>query len=138
MKILLYKAKNGGIYPAYDEDQNNLRRVKCGEYFTAEIVKPRNILFHRKYFALLNLVMENQERYKHLEDLRWDVTIEAGYFYNHVSLHGEVIRKPLSISFASMDDHEFSTFYNKCIDVIVMHFSFEREALINEIERWFT
>lgn len=138
MKVLLYKARNGGIYPAYEQDAAYVRKVKYGQYFYSEITQPRNILFHRKFFALLNLVFANQERYDQLEDLRWDITVEAGYYTNHITLLGEVIRKPKSISFASMDDAEFSDFYNKCIDVIVLHFTFDKQDLIDEIEKYFS
>lgn len=137
MKIVLIKTLSGNIIPAYEQDKERLKKFKAGEPFMADVTKPRNLKFHRKFFGLLNLVLENQEIYKHIEDLRRDITIEAGYFYHRTTMLGEVVKEPKSISFAAMDDAEFSEFYDKCINVIIQHFSFDKESLIEEIEMYF-
>ena len=137
MKVMLCKTLSGTILPAADHDKEILKRFKAGDIFCADVTKPRNLKFHRKFFSLLNLVLENQEIYQHLNDLRRDITIEAGYFYHRTTMLGEVVKEPESISFAAMDDLQFSEFYGKCIDVIVKHFSFDKQSLIDEIEQYF-
>lgn len=138
MRVMLVKTLSGTIIPAADHDKEILKRFKAGDVFCADVTKPRNLKFHRKFFALLNLVLENQEIYKHLEDLRRDVTIEAGYFYHRTTMLGELVKEPESISFAAMDDIKFGEFYNKSIDVIVQHFSFDKQSLIDEIDQYFS
>ena len=137
MKICLVKNLSGQILPAYDQDKESLKRFKAGEIFMAEVTKPRNIKFHRKFFALLNMVIQNQEIYTDIEDLRHDITIEAGYYELRPNLYGEELKKPKSISFAKMDDLEFGEFYDKCLNVIVQYFHFDKEDIIQNIEQFY-
>lgn len=134
MKIVLVKTLGGSIIPAYDQDKEKLKRFKAGEPFMAEVTKPRNLRFHKKAFALFNMVFQNQEVYTNLDDLRYDLTIEAGYFNEGVNIHGEVIKRAKSISFAQMDDTEFSEYYEAIIKTIVKYFHFDRQDIIDNIE----
>lgn len=134
MKIMLVKTLSGSIIPAYDQDKENLKRFKAGEPFMAQVTKPRNLRFHRKAFALFNMVFENQEVYRNLDDLRHDLTIEAGYFIEGSNIHGEVIKRAKSISFAAMDDLEFSNYYNAVIETIVKYFHFDKQDILDNVE----
>lgn len=126
-----------GLKPAFDSDYENFKKLPSNEVFEITYTKKRNIKFHRKFFALVKMVFDNQERYSFLDDLRADLTIEAGYFYTTVNIHGEEVRKPKSISFAQMDELEFSDFYNSVVDVIVKYFHFDKESIAEEVERYF-
>ena len=93
--------------------------------------KIRNILFHRKYFALLNIGFDNWEpgeinsKYgvpeKNFERFRADLTILAGFYENTIRLDGSVRIEPKSISFAKMTAEEFADLYSKTIDVLIKH-----------------
>jgi len=137
VKITLVKTLGGKIIAAYDEDKERLNRIKVNEPFVADVSIPRNLRFHKKYFSLINLVFENQERYTHIDDLRKDITVEAGYYRERTNIYGEVLKEAESISFASMDDLKFGELYSKTLDVIVKHFSFDKESLIQEVEQYF-
>jgi hypothetical protein len=102
-KITLVKADGNRFIPAYDSDWQMARKIKTGAIITVSFVKERNILLHKKFFSLINLVFDNQEIYTNIDDLRKDLTIEAG-FYEEVSnmFTGEVYRKAKSINFSSM------------------------------------
>lgn len=134
MKIVLVKQLNGSIIPAYDEDKERLKRFKAGEPFMADVTKPRNLSFHRKTFALFNMVYENQELYTSLDHLREDITIEAGYYDVSTNIHGEVVKRAKSISFAAMDDLEFGEYYKKIIEVICQYFHFDKQDILDNIE----
>ncbi|MGL4338310.1 MAG: DUF1367 family protein [Turicibacter sp.] len=134
MKIVLVKTLSGSIIPAYDDDKEKLKRFKAGEPFMAEVTKPRNLRFHRKAFALFSMVFQNQEVYHNLDDLRYDLTIEAGYFNESVNIHGEVIKRAKSISFAQMDDTQFAEYYEAVIKTIVKYFHFDRQDILDNIE----
>lgn len=134
MKIMLIKNLNGTIIPAYEEDKERLKRFKCGEPFFAEVSKPRNIKLHRKAFALFNMLFQNQELYTSLDHLREDLTIEAGYYTTSNNIHGEVVKRAKSISFAAMDDLEFSQYYDTIINTIVKYFHFDKEAILENVE----
>lgn len=137
MELLLVKQLNNTFKCAYDSDLDKLKKVKANDIVSCTIKKPRNILFHRKFFALLNLVFQNQEIYQHLEDLRHDLTIEAGFFESRPNLYGEEIKKPKSISFAAMDEYEFNDFYSAVLDTIVRCFHFDRQDIIENVEQYF-
>lgn len=52
MKLYLLNTREG-LKPMYDEDYDEKKKLKIGEVYEAEIRQPRNLRFHRKYFALL-------------------------------------------------------------------------------------
>ena len=137
MKIMLVKNLAGQIIPAHDIDKDRLKRFKAGEPFMADVTKPRNLAFHKKFFALLNMVYSNQEIYTNMEHLRNDLTIESGYFEVGTNIYGEVVKRPVSISFAAMDDLQFGEFYNKVIDTIVKYFHFDKQDIIDNIEQFY-
>ena len=133
----MVKQLNNSFKVAFDSDLEKLKRIKPNEVIEVEIKKKRNIMHHRKSFALFNLVYQNQERYSNLEDLRHDITIEAGYYTQHTNLSGDVIKQPKSISFASMDQHAFNEYYDAIIKVIVQYFHFNREDVLNEVAQYY-
>lgn len=52
----LYLVKVGNsLRPAYDEDNDRIRKMKAGTIYRAEVTAPRDQVRHRKFFALLNL-----------------------------------------------------------------------------------
>lgn len=126
-----------GLVPMYDTDLDNKKKLKIDQEYLVTVKMPRNIKFHRKMFALYNLVFQNQEQYKVLDDLRRDITIEAGFYRERTNINEEVIKEAESISFANMDDDVFSQLYNRSLDVVVKYFHFDRQSMIDEIEQFF-
>lgn len=137
MKVLLCFNDHGQIIPAFDRDRELLRHIKRGEPFAAEITVPRNLLLHKKYWTLINLVFDNQEAYKNIDVLRQDITIDAGFYTEYIDVAGEVRKKAVSISFDSMEEHVFVELYSKTVDSIVQNFHFNKQALIKEVEAFF-
>lgn len=136
MKIALIKTLSG-LKPAYDSDKENYNKIKLNQIYEFEFKQPRNYKFHRKFFALLNLCFQNQEHYNDFEDLRHDLIISAGYYRIIHDRDGVEITKPLSISFASMDEHEFSELYTKVSKVIIDWLGVTNEDLENEILQYY-
>lgn len=137
MKVLLVKQLNGSFIPAYDSDKDNLKRIKAGEIIQADVVKPRGVKKHRKFFALMNMLFQNQEIYKNLDDMRNDLTVEAGYYREVINFQGEVTKKALSISFAAMDDLEFDKYFDDVINTIVQYFHFDKQEIINNLQDFY-
>jgi hypothetical protein len=109
----------------YDDDYDVKKRLKLNEVYRVDIVKARNIDFHRKYFALINIGWEylNEEQTKFFkydrEGFRKCVQIAAGYYNLTFSIKRmEWVEESASISFEKMDDIEFHDLYNKVRDVI--------------------
>ena len=137
MKITLIKTLSGSFKPAYNSDYELAKKLTLNEPFEFEYKKPRNYKFHKKFFALLNLVFENQEQYSNLNHLRQDLIIEAGFYEIRYNFQAVEIYEPKSISFSKMDEVEFNELYSKCIDVIVKYFNFDRADIVENIEQFF-
>ena len=118
---------NHALYPADDEAHEALKKIKAGETVKLSMVRPRNLGFHRKYFALLNLAFdyweppENHVGEKNFDRFRKDICILAGFYERYVRLDGSTRIEPKSISFAKMSEDEFADLYGKTIDVIVKY-----------------
>lgn len=137
MKIMMIKGLDNKFTAAYDSDYDNIRKIKPNTMVEVTITRKRNIGFHRKAFALFKMVYSNQERYDNITDLRHDLTIAAGYWRKYVNIHGDVVKVAHSISFASMDETEFNKYYDDVIKIIVLHFHFDREDILENVARYF-
>lgn len=136
-----------GFKPSYDEDLERLRKVKMGDTVKVELTMPRNIKFHRKYFGLLSIVLDNMDtpaifktstgqeiEVKTVEDLLWHIKFQLGYFEQKITLGGKIVFEPKSIAFHKMDEAEFEVFYNRSIDVILKYFlDCKKEDLIEQV-----
>ena len=137
MKITIVKQFDNSFKVAYDSDYEKLKKIKPNEFIECEIRKPRNYKFHRKFFALINMVYQNQEMYNNIDHLRQDITIEAGFYEERINIRGEPLKQAKSISFAKMDNETFEDYYGKCLDVIVKYFKFDKKLIQDNIEQFF-
>lgn len=106
-----------------------MEKIKPNAVVKAEVTQPRNLGFHRQFFALLDVAFEawecpaaeykGQLIQKNRERFRKDLTILAGFGYPVVNLKGEVRYEAQSISFAKMDGAEFEALYSRVVDVIL-------------------
>jgi hypothetical protein len=130
--VKLFFRKIGNIYHLDSGDDSH---IKNGEIVSAEIKRPRNYKFHKKYFALLNYafsIWEPEEpefksklvnKYfgKNFDRFREDIICLAGYYDIVPTINGQVRPRAKSISFGRMDEDEFHELYSKTIDVILKH-----------------
>lgn len=137
MEILLVKQLDNSFKSAYDSDYESIKKIKAGALVKCRITQPRNIRFHRKFFALINLVFQNQETYINIEHLRKDLTIASGFYEERKNLKGEAILEAKSISFAKMNQESFNDYYSKVVDSIVKYFHFDKQDIINNVEQFF-
>ena len=137
MELLLVKQFDNSFKVAYESDYEKLKKIKAGKTVKCKISMPRNVMFHRKFFALINMVYQNQERYNNLDDLREQLTIEAGYYKTVENIQGQPQKKALSISFASMTQDSFDDLYSKVLDCIVQYFHFDKQLIIDNVEQYF-
>lgn len=116
--------RDGVFYTASDEDYEKARRIKQNTILKCNIVKPRNIHFHRKFFALINTawdyLTECQERiYGTKEAFRKTLTVAAGYYEPVMDMEEQrFVKAPLSIAFSSMTEDEFSELYEKVKNIL--------------------
>lgn len=139
MKIWMQRGLRG--LEAHDDmGVEVLRRLKQGATVQVEITKPRNILHHRKFFALLNLVWSTSGEWKNVDALLDDLKKRMG-FYEELgeltdSATGEIVKvvKLKSIAFARMDQLMFDSFYEQALrELCAMAGGIEFDVLRNEV-----
>lgn len=108
MARIYVKRTLSGFDPSDEPSREAHRKLRLGSIYRADIVKPRSYKHHCLCLALLSLTFENQERYTLFKDFRDAVAIEAGHVETFVTLSGERLRRPKSISYDAIpDDVEF-------------------------------
>jgi len=117
-KVFLTKTERGFI-PSTEADEEITNRIALGEEAQVEFRKARNSQFHRKFFAMLKTVFENQTKYSNLEDLLVEIKVRTGHYREHIAMSGEIIYLPKSISFEKMDNIEFEKFYSAAVNAIL-------------------
>lgn len=133
--LLLRKTMNGRLEPIDDMGREALSKIGKGEILRAEIKRPRNVDHHRKFFAMLQIVYQNQEHYQSTDDLLDVLKLRVGHCRTIQTKHGEV-KIPESISFAAMDQTAFNEFYDKAVDWVCKEVipGLKASALNSEVE----
>lgn len=114
-----------GLQAYSDEDYDLLKKIKVGSVVKAKIVQPRNVKFHRKFFAMLNAawdcLTEQQRNNLHSKDnFREQLLITSGFVEPLYDMYGQkFLERAKSISFAKMDEPAFSEVYNRVLDTIL-------------------
>lgn len=107
-------------------------KLKMGAPINAEVKQMRNGKFHRKFFDMLNTAYANHDwpeietkfgkARTSFEMFRKYVTVKAGHYEVDLTPQGEPRVVPKSISWAKMDEAEFSDLYSDVLDVILAEF----------------
>lgn len=126
----------GKLEPVDEAGQEAMTKIKEGAVVQVEVKKPRNVYFHRKFFAMLNLIFQNQDAYKSVDALLAVCKLGIGHVDVIQTRQGEV-RLPKSISFAAMDNTEFSDFYDRAVNWMLEEVipGLRRQDLDEEIEQ---
>lgn len=125
----------GAFRPTDDEGTEAMQKIGDGELVKVTWSRPRNIHFHNKFFAMLGIVLKNQEHYQSMDELLNVCKIEIGHV-TAVSTGRGTVYWPKSISFAKMDETEFSAFYNRAVDWVLKDVipGLQRQHLDAEVE----
>lgn len=133
---------------------DDLDAVRIGEFVSCKTARKRNVMFHRKYFALLRVAYDawepqvsadDFEKYgifgtpvKNFDRFRKDIIIATGHYDLVVNLKGEVRAEAKSISFGNMSEEQFEELYSRTIDYLLQKImiNYTREDIdmvVNEI-----
>ena len=127
MKALLVKRKDGSFYPALEQDYEICKKVEPGSYVTLKTDDVRDIMHHRKFFALLKLVHHHlpeiiAERLPTQNHLLHEIKMRLGHYDAWITPKGSQLYIPRSIAFDSMGQKKFEEFYSGALDVIFKHY----------------
>lgn len=111
----------GSLRPVDSAGEEELQHLKGGPVMV-EIKQPRNANHHRLYWALINIVWQNQERYPTTYALHSAIKIAAGIRTEIELPNGIKGYIPGSIAFHKMNQMEFSKFYDRVCDLVAEHF----------------
>lgn len=121
---MLCRVTETGLVPMYGTDLAEKKKLKVGSDVVCSIKRARNYRFHKKFFALLNLCLENMPEERafawniwSVEDLKFAVKLDLGYAKVD-SLCGRTVVREKSIAFDKMDESEFERFYKDAVNVI--------------------
>jgi len=127
-QVILRKGNHNTLVPVDQQGLEYIQSLRTGQEIRADLVKARNIKFHRKFFSLLNMAYEYWEppkgeykgrtTEKNFEKFRSDVTVMAGFYDVVSNLKGDVQLVPKSISFGNMDDAQFEELYRAAFSVL--------------------
>ena len=125
----------GALRPTDDEGTEAMQKISDGSLVKVTWTRPRNIRFHNKFFAMLGIVFKNQEHYKSMDELLGVCKLRIGHVVVVQTPHGEE-KWPKSISFAKMDETEFSAFYDRAVDWVISEVipGLQRQHLDEEVE----
>lgn len=120
--MILHLIKSLGVLkPVDDSDLDVFNKLKTSTVYSCEIKKPRNIGFHRMFFAMINLCFQNQDVFSNIDFFREEMLKASGYFISYKNHKGNDVYKADSISFANMKQDEFEKVYESvfmtCIQV---------------------
>ena len=148
MPRLNFTKTAAGLAP-WDQDARQwFEKVDAGSAVAVNVVLPRNLGFHRKFFAMLNVAYENREWPEidtkwgkvrtNFEAFRKYVTVKAGHYTVELLPNGQIKAEPKSISWDKMEQGDFEKLYSDALDIILAEFldkwtTADMETAINEM-----
>jgi hypothetical protein len=108
-----------------------IARLGDGEIVSCEVRRPRNLAMHRKFFALVRVVVDATGLWPNEECCLRDLKERVGLYSVELSpVSGEERLVYGSISFAQMDQDAFAKFYETCLrELCDMAGGIEHDAL---------
>ena len=104
-----------------------------GREVMASIKQPRNIKFHKKYFALIGTARSMIDDEYTMEQFRALCIAGAGYC-DFVQGDKGLVAVPLSMSFAAMDETEFNRLYQDTLTFICQRWELDQSQLSQLVE----
>jgi len=137
-KVTEARDVDAGVMVLVPDDESasaQIRRYEPGAIITADIRQPRNLQHHRKFWVLLEIVRENNDAFDSAETVLYALKAALGRGkWIEVPKASRPMFIPESISFASMDQEEFSRFYSDAVNAVLKHWlPTDRPALEEEI-----
>ena len=95
------------IMPSDRQSAEGFNRLKLHKLYRAKVWEPRNIKYHRLFFGLCNLVIQNSEKWQTVDQFRKAFLVYAGFVSIVPGINGVDIPVPDSMAFDKMDEETF-------------------------------
>lgn len=121
------------LAPSSRDARDIMSKLREGDRVFMQVWKPRNMAQHRKYFAVLNNVVEATGKWTSTEHLRKDILIALRLFDEEVDqFTGEIRKIPHSMAVASMKREAFERLYDDTIRLLTDALGCDPEMLLEE------
>lgn len=111
--------RGGALIPSDVAADEMLREIADGREIMITIRKPRSPQHHRFFFSMLRKVVENSDQWASEDVLLDDLKLATGHCeLRRNALTGAAVMAPKSINFASMEEHAFRRFVDRCCFVL--------------------
>lgn len=128
---MLMNKENNCLKPAFESDFDELKKIKDG-LVDVTVKRGRNLLHHRKFFALLRVVIANSDRWQNEQQLLKALKFELDYTEKILSIDGKrAYILPRSISFENMGQKEFEEFYDAALPLMAKEIGVDPVELEN-------
>lgn len=133
-----------GLVPLDEIDAEAKAQLRIGSDVRVTVTRPRNIRFHRKFFALLRITVTNLPEHiafsmhiYNVETMLAAVKTDLGY-YDAVKVGSRDVIKLRSISFTKMSADEFEKFYDLAVTDILNNYlkGTDKDDLLEEVEQF--
>lgn len=114
------------LRPSSEEAETYLKKIGNGEEVQAEIKRPRNLRFHKKFMKMCGMIAENFPGNYTPRTIAALLEIRTGHC-DLIKTKDGIKEIPHEINFAAMDDVEFEKLVDDC--TMYVH-----EALISGLE----
>lgn len=111
------RRESTGFQPDSQYDYDQLASVHIGDVVTANVRLARNPQFHKKGFALLQKLFDNQDHFEDFEKFREWMQIAAGVVETTIGPDGETYYKVKSLAWDKMDEIQFERVYQAFVTV---------------------
>jgi hypothetical protein len=133
---MFVRKREGKLVPADHVSVAAIDKLSSTGILFVEVKLPRNLLWHRKMFALFNLLYENQSRFPTMDDLRAALLVYIGFCTEVTLKDGRTAFIPKSLSFAKLDQVGFEQLWSALVAAACEHIipNMKDEDLRREIE----
>lgn len=147
MTAAYFYKSHAGLSPSGEEAAELLQKLRSGETVLVEVRRPRNVQYHRKFFAMLGFAYVHWEpepvEYKgvkvgkNLDVFRSWCIARAGYYDLSITPDGKVRAEPKSMAFANMDQLQFEKLFNDVANVVLKYVltSYKKSDLDDVVDR---
>lgn len=120
------------MVPANAPAREVIAKLKEGQQAFLELWHPRNMAQHRKYFALLNRVVQASDEWPSVDALSFDImlTLRRGTFYT--AKDNRTHFRPDSRAVASMPKAEFERLYDDAMVLLTKWLGCDPEMLFED------
>jgi len=129
------KKVNGVLVGFDDEAEEALKRLPADTLLYYDITNPRNGAFHKKLFAMMNIIKNNYHEKISVDEVLIHIKNELN-MWDVVKIGNTHQKRYESISFDKMDEDSFGEFYNKAVDVCLKLVPMNNEELATQIAQF--